>query len=116
MIAILIIISVIFEAWMDGFHSRGKEWHLQKIGVILPLLFISFFYDSGIGWLITSFIFVRIGLFDILNNAFAKRKINYRGDNWWDKFVDKFNPPLIAELFGRAVFLFSGIMMTIQQL
>jgi len=116
MILTLIILSITFEAWMDGFRSKSKPWHLQKIGLLLPLLLIPYWYDTGIVWLIAGYTLIRIGLFDMLNNAFAGRKINHRGDNWWDRLVDKLNPPLGAELFGRAVFLFAGIMIVLQNL
>jgi len=99
---------------MDGFHSRGKEWHLQKVGVILPLLLVPMFYDGDLGWLITGYVLIRIGLFDLLNNVFAGRDLNHRGYNWWDNLVGLFDSPLAAELFGRAVFLFTGILMIIQ--
>ena len=101
---------------MDGFHARSKSWHLQKIGFILPLLLVPVFFDTGIGWLLVGYLLTRVGLFDILNNAFRGSPLDYRGHDWWGRFVNKFDPPLVAELFGRVIFLMAGVFMLIQQL
>ena len=114
MILLLYISSLIFEAWSDAFRSKGKKWHWQKAGIFAPLLVVPMFYSDWL--LVLVYVLLRVAVFDILFNAFAGNYLDYKGDDWWGRILKKFNPPLAAELFGRAVILFGAIMIAIQQL
>jgi len=116
MILIPYILSIIFDAWADGWRSRSKEWHIQQALMVLALICSAMFYDHGLSLWILVYIFVygllRFALFDDLTNIFARRKFGYTGKTWWDRQVAK--APIFLRIFFRAIALFTGIMITIQ--
>ena len=120
-ILILYIASIILAAVADGCIDEGFKitGHSAETISIFVLLIVPFIqkYKGGWGWYIAAYLFLRIGMFDLFYNLVAGNAITYHGEtSFWDIFCRLFNPPVIAELFGRAIFLFTGIMIPIQNI
>jgi len=118
-ILILYIVSIVLWSLADGFRDDGhkKTGHLLRALSFGVLLVVPYFYVSGIGWCLASYICLHVSLFDIIYNIKRKLPVTYHGTtNYWDIIMNLFNPPAWAELFGRVVILFTGVMMAIQNL
>lgn len=120
-ILILYIVSIILAAVADGCIDEGFKivGHSAETISIAVLLIIPFVhkYIKGWGWYIVAYLCLRVGAFDLVYNAVRVLPITYHGStSLWDIVLMGFNPPVIAELFGRAVFLFVGIMIPIQKI
>jgi hypothetical protein len=119
-ILILYTVSILLAAVADGCMDSGVKiaGHSLEAVSVLALLIIPFVhkYQGGWAWYIVAYICLRVGAFDLVYNITAGLPLTYHGTtSLWDMFLSLFNPPAIAELFGRAVFLFAGIMIAIQQ-
>jgi hypothetical protein len=120
-ILILYLISIILAAIGDGFMDAGYKMiaHLSEALSILALLSVPFIqpYRGGWGWYIVAYLCLRIAIFDPLYNFAAGQELFYHGTtSLWDMFTGALNPPVAAEIFGRLVFLFAGIIIPIQQI
>jgi hypothetical protein len=120
-ILILYIASILLASIGDGLMDAGHKMiaHSAEALSVLALLIIPFVheYKGGWGWYIAAYICLRIGMFDMAYNIAAGLPITYHGTtSLWDMFVGLFNPPVITEIFGRVVFLFTGVMIAIQQI
>ena len=120
-ILILYIVSISLAAIADACMDSGGKLigHSAETISIFVLLIVPFIqkYKGGWGWYIVAYLCLRIGGFDLIYNAVRVLPITYHGStSLWDIVFMGFNPPVIAELFGRAVFLFAGIMIPIQKI
>ena len=120
-IMILYIISIILAAIADACMDSGGKLigHSAETISIFVLLIVPFIqkYKGGWGWYIAAYLFLRIGMFDIIYNLVAGNAITYHDiTSFWGMILGLFNPPVIAELFGRAVFLFAGIIIPLQNI
>ena len=120
-IMILYIISIILAAIADACMDSGGKLigHSAETISIFVLLIVPFIqkYKGGWGWYIAAYLFLRIGMFDIIYNLVAGNAITYHDiTSFWGMILGLFNPPVIAELFGRAILLFAGIMIPIQNI
>jgi len=120
-ILILYIVSIILAAVADGCMDSGIKiaGHSAEAVSILALLIVPFVqkYRGGWGWYIAAYLFLRIGMFDIVYNLAAGQEVFYHGStSIWDISISFFKPPIGAEIFGRAIFLFAGIIIPIQQI
>jgi len=120
-ILIIYFVAIVLAAVADGCMDSGVKivGHSAETISILALLLIPFIqkYRGGWGWYIAAYLFLRIGMFDIVYNLTAGNPITYHDiTSFWGMIIGWFNPPVIAELFGRAIFLFAGTMIPIQQI
>ena len=120
-ILILYIVSIILAAVADGCMDSGVKMvgHSAETISVLALLLVPFIqkYRGGWGWYIAAYLCLRVGMFDIVYNLAAGQEVFYHGStSIWDISISFFKPPIGAEIFGRAVFLFAGIMIPIQQI
>ena len=120
-ILILYIVSITLAAMADACMDNGGKLigHSAETVSIFILLIVPFVqkYKGGWGWYIAAYLFLRIGMFDIVYNITRGLPITYHDiTSFWGMILGLFNPPVIAELFGRAIFLFAGIIIPIQQI
>jgi hypothetical protein len=120
-ILIIYTVSILLAAVADGCMDTGVKMagHSLESLSILALLIVPFIqkYRGGWGWYIAAYLCLRVGMFDLAYNIAAGLPLTFHGTtSLWDGFVQAFNPPMWAELFGRAVFLFAGVMIAIQQI
>jgi len=120
-ILILYIVSIILASVADGCIDEGFKivGHSAETVSIAALLVIPFVhkYIKGWGWYIVAYLCLRVGSYDLIYNAVRVLPVTYHGStSLWDIVLMGFNPPVIAELFGRAVFLFAGVMIPIQKI
>jgi hypothetical protein len=114
---VAIVLAALADGWMD--NDMKTIAHLAEALSVLVLLIIPFIhkYRGGWGWYIAAYLCLRIGLFDPMYNLAAGNELFFHGTtSLWDMFTGALNPPVVAELFGRAVFLFAGVMIAIQQI
>ena len=117
MILTLYILSILFGASSDAFNDKGKKslGHVLEALELFSLLLVPLWYTDGFGWLIASYMLLRIGLFDIVYNIVRGNTLCFHGtSSLWDRFLNMFNPPCWAEMVGRIILTFAGIMMIIQ--
>jgi len=112
-----ILLAAIADACMDsGGKLIGHSAETVSIFILLIVPFVQK-YKGGWGWYIAAYLFLRIGMFDIVYNITRGLPITYHDiTSFWGMILGLFNPPVIAELFGRAIFLFAGIIIPIQQI
>jgi len=112
-----ILLAAIGDACMDsGGKLIGHSAETVSIFILLIVPFIQK-YKGGWGWYIAAYLFLRIGMFDIVYNITRGLPTTYHDiTSFWGMILGLFNPPVIAELFGRAIFLFAGIMIPIQNI
>lgn len=120
-ILIIYIASIVLAAFADGCMDTGVKLvsHFAESASIALLLIIPFIhrYRGGWGWYIAAYLFLRFGMFDLVYNITSGNAITYHGGtSFFDNIFNAFNPPVIAELFGRAIFLFAGIMIPLQNI
>jgi len=120
-IMILYIVSIILAAVADGYVDEGYKiiGHSAESLSVLMLLIVPFIqkYRGGWVWYIVAYLCLRIGGFDLIYNMIRGLPITFHGStSLWDIVFMEFNPPVIAELFGRAILLFAGIMIPIQNI
>ena len=120
-ILILYTVSIVLAAVADGLMDAGGKItaHSLEAVSVLALLVVPFVHKhrGGWGWYIAAYLCLRIGLFDPMYNLAAGNELFFHGTtSLWDMLTGAFNPPVVAELFGRAVFAFAGVMIAIQQI
>jgi len=113
--------SIILEAVGDGLNDDGqKEWgHLcnaLSAGVLLASPFIIDYEKNKWGWYLTSYVCLRISLFDPIYNASRGLPLTYIGStSFWDKSLQQLAPP-DGLLFGRGVTFVIGVSILINEL
>jgi len=120
-VLLIYLIAIVLAALSDGWMINDMKviGHSAEAISILALLVLPFIheYKGGWGWYLASYVFLRVGMFDMVHNLAAGLPILYHGTtSLWDFVAMKFNPPLWAEMFGRVLFLFTGIMIPIQNI
>jgi len=119
-IIILFLVVIIFDAVGDALNDSKHKGigHLLQATVIGLLLMSPFFIVTTLwAWYLSSYICLRIALFDPIYNITRGLKWNYIGTtSLWDKLRRLFMAPAGMELFGRLIFLIAGISMIINQL
>jgi len=112
--------SIVLDAVGDGLNDSGdKGWghfcNAASVGVLLASPFIIDYEKSKWGWYLTSYVGLRIAMFDYTYNATRGLPLNYiGGTSTWDKTLKKLNPP--NTYLGRSVFLTVGIAIPINEL
>jgi len=112
--------SIILNAVGDGLNDNNhKQWgHLcnaMSIGLLLTSPFIIDYEKSKWGWYLTSYVSLRIAMFDYSYNLTSGLPLNYiGGTSTWDKVMKKMNPP--DTYLGRGVFFVVGITIPINKL
>lgn len=105
MITILIVLTIIgtivLDALSDAYidKERRRNHFLELSTVLLFLCLIMLAQVSGLAWyvIITSYILLRIGLFNLVYNYYRKLDLFYRGTT--DKFYDKFMKKIPDSLY-----------------
>jgi len=120
-ILILYIVSIGLWAIADAERDNGNKHigHFLKAFMVLFILVVPYYYSGQIEWQLISYLLIHVSLFDVIYNLSRRPvlPITYHGTTgWWDNFMNLLNPPTWAELFGRVVILFTGVMMAIQNL
>lgn len=118
---ILYLTSITTDAAADATRDNGKKVisHALEAVSVLALLLTPIWYTGGIGWLLASYILLRIGLFDTVYNLLRKPSLHlcYHGKTGlWDKFVNLFKPYCWMELGTKALFAVTGAVMLIQNI
>lgn len=112
--------SIILNAVGDGLNDSGeKQWghfcNATSIGLMLTSPFIIDYDRSKWFWYLTSYVSLRIALFDYTYNLTSGLPLNYiGGTSTWDKILSKSNPP--NTYLGRGVFFTIGIIIPIRKL
>ena len=107
------------DAWIaqDKNRELAHVFNAVSIGTMLtgPLI-----CDIKKGdWLayLSSYVTLRIAIFDPVYNVTRGRHWNYRWTaSYWDKGLNQFNPPPGIEAFGRSVFFIVGISIPINEI
>ena len=110
-----IILNAAGNALNDARHRElGHICNAASVGLILSSPFIIDYNRSKWGWYLTSYLALRVALYDYSYNFFNGKPLNYNGSSsYWDKFMGKLNPPNFY--FGRAVALTVGISIPINK-
>ena len=119
MILYLYILSILLASIGDGLFDKGKKLigHAMEALSVGLILISPYFVDAFTLYHIGGYLLVRVALYDPCYNLTRGLNICFIGTtSWWDKFVMLFNPPCWAMLFGRGIFLFTGIMILIQMI
>ena len=110
----VMITSVVLEAkgdalYDEGLKSKGKLYQAASLATFATLIPLHKKGDNL--WAeAASYVAFRIALFDPTYNLSRGLPIDYIGStSLWDKGLQKFNPPKMAQLWGRAVILGFGI-------
>jgi hypothetical protein len=112
--------SIILNAVGDGLNDSGqKQWghacNAASIGLLLTSPFIIDYDKSKWLWYLTSYVSLRIALFDYSYNMTRGLPFNYiGGTSLWDRVLKSSNPP--NTYLGRGVFLTIGITIPIKKL
>ena len=112
--------SIVLNAVGDGLNDSGeKQWgHLcnaASIGLLLTSPFVIDYDKSKWGWYLTSYVSLRIALFDYSYNLTRGLPLNYiGGTSTWDRVLTKMNPP--DTYMGRGVFFVVGISIPLNEL
>ena len=112
--------AIILNAIGDGLNDSGeKQWghacNAASIGILLTSPFIIDYEKSKWGWYLTSYVSLRIALFDYGYNLTRGLPLNYiGGTSTWDKVMKQMNPP--DTYMGRGVFFIVGITIPINKL
>ena len=91
--------AIILNAVGDGLNDSGeKQWghfcNAASVGILLTSPFIIDYEKSKWGWYLTSYVGLRIALFDYSYNLSRDLPLNYiGGTSTWDKVLGKMNPP-----------------------
>lgn len=112
--------SILLDAAGDALNdSQHKDWgHLcnaASVGILLTSPFIIDYEKSKWAWYLTSYIGLRIAIFDYTYNTVRGLPLNYIGNNSnWDYFMRKLNPPDFY--LGRSVAFVIGVSIPINEL
>ncbi len=112
--------SIILDAAGDALKdSNHKEWghfcNAASVGILLTSPFIIDYKKSKWGWYLTSYIGLRIAIFDYTYNTVRGLPLNYTGTtSTWDSFMSKLNPPDFY--LGRSVAFTIGVSIPINEL
>lgn len=120
-VLVVYLVSIVLAALADGCMDGGMKMvgHSTEALSVLALLILPFIhrYRDGWGWYLLAYICLRIGMFDLIYNVTRGLPLTYHGvTSLWDALLGWFNPPMWAELFGRAIFLFTGVMIPLQNI
>jgi len=91
--------SIVLDAMGDGLNdSNHKNWgHLcnaASVGILLTSPFIIDYDKNKWGYYLTSYVALRVALFDYTYNTTRDLPLNYIGNSsYWDKGMQKLNPP-----------------------
>lgn len=104
-----IVLNAVGDALNDGGHKQaGHLCNALSVGVLLTSPFVIDYEKSKFGWYLTSYTFLRIGLFDYTYNIARGLPYNYIGTtSTWDKFLQQMQPP-DGFLTGRIVIFSVG--------
>jgi len=117
----IIASSVILEAIGDAKYDQGnkeigKLYQAASVGILLASPFILDIDRKKWGWYFVSYLSFRIAVFDPVYNLTRGLPIDYIGtSSYWDYGMDKFNPPLGAQMWGRSMFLIVSISIPINK-
>lgn len=94
--------------WAHALDAAGT-------GLLITLPFTTKMNFKDAPRFLSSFVLIRIGIFDPIYNATRGFPVfGYRTDvSYWDKFVSKVNPPPSAEALGRGFSFSVGIMINL---
>lgn len=112
--------AIVLNAVGDGLNdSDNKQWgHLcnaTSIGLLLASPFVIDYDKDKWFWYLTSYVSLRIALFDYTYNLTRGLPIDYiGGTSTWDKVLKYSNPP--NTYMGRGVFFTIGITIPINKL
>lgn len=112
--------SIILDAAGDAMcDSQHKGWghfcNAASVGILLTSPFIIDYEKSKWAWYLTSYIGLRIALFDYTYNTVRGLPLNYIGStSSWDYFMRKLNPPDFY--LGRSVAFVIGVSIPINEL
>ena len=118
----IIASSVILEAIGDskydaGQKEIGKLYQAASVGILLASPFLLDIDRKKWGWYFASYISFRVALFDPIYNLTRGLPIGHIGTtSFWDAGMEKFNPPLGAQMWGRSMFLIVSISIPINEL
>ena len=115
LIILYIIACIVTGAIADGLNDTGVQtWgHLLEAVEVLMLISFVLFKPKFIP-LLLAYIFLRIAFFDIAYNLTAGHDWLHVGtSNWWDMFLSKQLP--FGVVFGRVVFLVTGIAISLRE-
>lgn len=106
--------SIVLNAIGDGLNDSGsKMWghslNALSTGLLLTSPFIVDYDKSKWGYYLTSYVFLRIALFDLVYNKTRGLPVTYIGNTSpWDKFMQILSPP-DGFMFGRGVYFLIGV-------
>ena len=113
--------SIILDAVGDGLNDSGeKGWgnacNILSTGFLLASPFVINYDKSKWAWYLTSYVSLRIALFDYSYNLTRGLPLTYnKNTSTWDKFLGKMKPP-DGFAIGRSVFFIVGVSVPINQL
>lgn len=114
--------SIALEAVGDALYDDGdKAWGKSLQAASLGLVIVSpFVLDVERGtwyWYLSSYVCLRVALFDPMYNATRGLPLGYTGTtSVWDKAVQRVVPPEGVKMFGHSVFFIIGVSIPICEL
>jgi len=112
---------VLIGASADGLNNSGVQtWgHLLEVievlGLFMVLIVFKLFTWRQVLLALGSYICLRVFAFDYMYNIAAGNEVYYiGGSNWWDLVLSRQYPTGL--LFGRVIFLITGVAIPIKHL
>ena len=101
--------SVILEAIGDAQYDAGRKeigklYQAASVGILLASPFLLDIDRKKWGWYFASYLSFRVALFDPIYNLTRGLPVGHIGTtSFWDAGMEKFNPPLGAQMWGRSM-------------
>ena len=116
-IASSVILEAIGDAKYDaGQKEIGKLYQAASVGILVASPFLLDIDHKKWGWYLMSYLSFRIAVFDPVYNLTRGLPIDHIGTtSLWDAGMEKFNPPLGAQMWGRSMFLIVSISIPINK-
>lgn len=114
--------SILLDAAADATRDNGNKMlsHTLEAGSVATMIGGMIWIEPSwedIGWYAASYLSLRFAIFDPVYNSLSGLPLNYHGTtSIYDKFWNKMNPPLGAEMFGRVIIFSVGFSIPLQQL
>ena len=114
--------SILLDAAADATRDNGNKAlsHALEAGSVATMIGGMVWIEPSwedIGWYAASYICLRFAIFDVAYNSLRGLPLNYHGTtSMYDKFWNKMNPPLEAEMFGRVLIFSVGFSIPLQNL
>ncbi|KKK85460.1 hypothetical protein LCGC14_2773070, partial [marine sediment metagenome] len=121
LIILYLFLLTIVGASADGLNNSGVQtWgHLLEVievlGLFMVLIVFKLFTWRQVLLALGSYICLRVFAFDYMYNIAAGNEVYYiGGSNWWDLVLSRQYPTGL--LFGRVIFLITGVAIPIKHL